>query len=378
MTSVCGLALALSATALHAQEPGITKSEVLIGAFLPLQSGLAGGAAQVRDGAMAYVQHINEKGGVNGRKIRWVFENDSYNPQQAVAVTKKLVERDGIFAIVSPLGTATALAVLPYVVQKKIPMIGPVVGSPKLLEPTEREVFGILPSGIRRGQAVAKHAVDGMAGKKIAVLFQNDDFGKDLRDGVKDQLKTVGQSIVGETSYEPSDIDMSAQVAKLRAAEPDVVVLAGIPKPVSLFVNEAAKQGWQPKFVGSSPISDPLMPELAGKNADDINIVYDVALPNMPEAAQANEILAKYGSSTRPGYFAYNGMIGMMLFVEALKRAGAEPTREAIITELEKLKDFRSEIFPPLSYSPGNHAGVSSYGLAKWKDGKLDVIKSWK
>ncbi len=378
ITIACGLAFAMSGTALYAQDSGVTKTEVLIGAFLPLQSGLAGGAAQVRDGALAYVQHINENGGVNGRKLRWLFENDSYNPQQAVAVTKKLVERDGIFAIVSPLGTATGLAVLPYVAQKKIPMLGPVAGSPRLLEPKEREVFGVLPSGIRRGQAVAKHAVEGMAGKKIAVFFQNDDFGKDLRDGVKEQLKAAGQSIVGEALYEPNDIDMSSQVAKLRAADPDVVVLAGIPKPVSLFVNEAAKQGWQPKYVGSSPISDPLMAELAAKNADDINIVFDVALPNMPESAKANEILAKYTSQTRPGYFVYNGMIGMMLFVEALKRSGPEPTRAAIIAELEKLKDFHSDIFPPISYSADNHAGVSSYGLAKWKNGKLEVLKSWK
>jgi len=82
----CGLAVAMSGTALYAQDSGVTKTEVLIGAFLPLQSGLAGGAAQVRDGALAYVQHINENGGVNGRKLRWLFENDSYNPQQAVAV----------------------------------------------------------------------------------------------------------------------------------------------------------------------------------------------------------------------------------------------------------------------------------------------------
>lgn len=360
-----------------AAENGITKDEIVIGAFLPLQSGLAAGAAQVRDGANAYAQYINDQGGINGRKIRWITENDSYNPQQAVAATRKLVERDEIFAIVSPLGTVTSLAVLPYVSQKKIPMIGPIVGSPKLLEPAEREVFGVLPSGVNRGRAVARHAVEEMKGKSIAIFAQNDDFGKDVRDGVSEHLKSAGQSLVAEASYAPNDADMSSQVARLRAANPDVVILAGIPKPLSLFINEAAKQGWNPKYVGPSQLSDPLMVELAGKNVDGTEIIFDVALQNSPAASKANEILAKYAPQTRPGYFAYNGMIGMMLFAEAVKRAGPEPTREKVITELEKFKDFRSDIFPPVSYSPGNHAGVKTFGVAKWVDGKLEVVKGW-
>lgn len=358
-------------------ENGVTKDEIVIGAFLPLQSGLAAGAAQVRDGALAYAQHINDQGGINGRKIKWLTENDSYNPQQAVAATRKLVDRDEIFAVVSPLGTVTAMAVLPYLVQKNIPMIGPVVGSPKLLEPTDRVVFGVLPSGVTRGKAVAQHAVEEMKGKSIAVFSQNDDFGKDVRDGAVEYLKSKGMSIAAEASYAPNDADMSSQVAKLRAANPDVVVLAGIPKPLSLFINEAAKQGWKPKYVGPSQLTDPLMVELSGDNVNGTEIIYDVALQNSPAASEANAILAKYAPQTRPGYFAYNGMIGMMLFAEAVKRAGTEPTREKVITELEKLQQFKSGIFPPISYAPNNHAGVKTFGVAKWENGKLEMVKGW-
>src|SRR5665647_812449 len=107
-----GAALGICIAAVAA-EPGITKDKIVIGAFLPLQSGLAAGASQLRDGADAYFKYVNDTGGIHGRKIEWVVENDSYDPQQTMAVAKKLVDRDGVFAIVSTLGTATNLAVLP-------------------------------------------------------------------------------------------------------------------------------------------------------------------------------------------------------------------------------------------------------------------------
>ncbi|WP_137390980.1 ABC transporter substrate-binding protein [Rhodoligotrophos defluvii] len=360
-----------------AQATGVTEDKVVIGAFLPLQSGLAAGAVQVRDGTNAYLRHVNENGGVNGRKIEWLVENDSYNPQQSVAAARSLVERDGIFAFVSTLGTVTNLAVLPYIKQRQVPLIGPIVGSPTLLEPEAKEVFGILPTGVERGRALARYILDDLKAEKIAILYQNDDFGKDPYDGLVEVLKEAGKEIVAEASYEPNDIDMSSQVARLRSAEPDVVVLAGIPKPVALFLKTAEAQGWAPTWVGPSLLADPLFAELGGSAVEGMHIVFDVALPNMPEAQATNEILAKYAPNTRPGYFAYNGVIGAMLFVEALKRIEGEPTRETLIEAMESIKDFKSGIFPPITYSEEDHAGVDKFGVAIWKGGKLEIIKSW-
>src|SRR6266568_938636 len=108
------LAITHYARAAVAAEVGISSDRILIGAYLPLQGGLAAGASQLRDGADAYFKHVNDQGGIHGRKIEWLVENDSYNPQQTMAIVKKLVDRDGVFALVSTLGTATNLAVLPY------------------------------------------------------------------------------------------------------------------------------------------------------------------------------------------------------------------------------------------------------------------------
>lgn len=371
------LAGACIASPSRAQAPGVTEDEVLVGAFLPLQSGLAAGAVQVRDGTNAYIQHVNENGGVNGRQIEWLVENDSYNPQQSVAAARSLVERDGIFAFMSTLGTVTNLAVLPYIQQRHVPLIGPIVGSPRLLEPEAKEVFGVLPTGVERGRAIGKYVIEDLDAERIAILYQNDDFGKDPYDGLVEVLEEAGRELVAEASYEPSDIDMSSQIARLRGAEPDVVVLAGIPKPVALFLNTAEKQGWNPTWVGPSLLADPLFAELAGTAVEGMHIVFDVALPNMPEAQEANEILTQYAPDTRPGYFAYNGMIGAMLLVEALKQIEGEPTRDALMEAMESIKDFESGIFPPITYSEEDHAGVDKFGIAVWRGGELEVTRSW-
>src|SRR5918911_509811 len=119
------LALALAAAMSVQAEPGIKKDRIILGSYLPLQSGLAAGATQMKEGTEAYFKWINDQGGINGRKIEWIVENDSYNPQQTVAVVKKLVDRDGVFAMVSTLGTVTAVAVLPFLAQRGVPIVNP-------------------------------------------------------------------------------------------------------------------------------------------------------------------------------------------------------------------------------------------------------------
>ncbi|MEQ8366906.1 MAG: ABC transporter substrate-binding protein, partial [Roseicyclus sp.] len=172
------MVMALGAGGAIADQRGVTDDTVTIGAFLPLQSGLAAGAAQVRSGGNAYFDHINKQGGVNGRKIEWITENDSYNPQETVSVARSMIDREGILAFVGTLGTVTNLAVLPLLEQKKVPLIGAIAGSPKLLEPTSEYVFGILPSGDKVGAKMARYVRDDLKAERIAVVYQNDPFGK--------------------------------------------------------------------------------------------------------------------------------------------------------------------------------------------------------
>jgi ABC-type branched-subunit amino acid transport system substrate-binding protein len=371
-------AYALSPLA-FAADPGIKKDKIIIGAYLPLQSGVAAGATQVRDGADAYFRHINETGGIHGRKIEWIVENDSYNPQQALAVAKKLVDREGVFAIVSTLGTATNLAVMPYLNQRGVPLINPIGGSAKFNDPTDPNVFGLLPVGQKIGEAMVLHAVESLKAKRVAVFFQNDPFGKDPRDGAAEALQKRGLQVVAEASYAPSDVDVSAQVNALRAANPDVVLLSCITKHGALFTKEAQRLGWKPAMLASNTMGDPVTLDLGGDSLEGLQVILFTALETMdtPAVKEANALVTKYHPQTKPGYWSYLGIAGAKVFVDAAKKAGPDLTRAKLMQAMYGFGNYQPGVVPPVNWSKASHGGPTTFGWAVWKGGKLTVTKGW-
>jgi len=375
-----GAATTAVAPCARAAEAGVSKDKILLGSFLPLQSGLAAGATQMKEGCDAYFRYINEQGGVNGRRIEWLVENDSYNPQQTAAVVKKLVDRDEVFAFVSTLGTVTNLAVLPFLHQRGVPIINPAGGHKLLNKPTDKNVFGILPLSSEIGESMADYAVNELGAKRVAIFFQNDQFGKDQRDGAVETLMKHNLRAVAEASYVPSDVDISAQVVALKQANPDTVLLGVIPKHGALFAKEAQRLGWSPKIVGHNTMADPVVLDLAGDKALNgiyVNLMTAVSTMDQPAVRKANEILAKYYPETKPGYYPYLGMAGGIIIVEGIKRAGRDLTRTKLINALEALGHFEPGIVPPIDWSASYHGGPKTFGYAQWRNGKLVVLKSW-
>jgi ABC-type branched-subunit amino acid transport system substrate-binding protein len=375
-----GAATTMLPRAAWSAEPGVTKDKIILGSFLPLQSGLAAGATQMKEGCDAYFKSVNESGGVNGRKIEWIVENDSYNPQQTAAVVKKLVDRDDVFALVSTLGTVTAVAVLPFLAQRGVPIVNPAGGHMLLNKPTDKNVFGILPMSSEIGESMVDFAVTKLGAKRIAIFFQNDQFGKDQRDGAVAALKKLNMEPVAEASYVPSDVDVSAQAVAIKQADPEVIILGVIPKHGALFVKEAQRLGWKPKMVGHNTVADPVVLDLAGAEALEgvyVNLMTAVDSMDTPAVKKANEILAKYYPQTKPGYYPYLGMAGGIIIVEAIKRAGNDLTRAKLISSLEGLGHFEPGVLPPIDWSATYHGGPKSFGYAQWKGGKVVVLQGW-
>jgi branched-chain amino acid transport system substrate-binding protein len=362
-----------------AQTRGVAKDKIKVGAFQPLTGILAAEGKQAAEGARAYFSSINDMGGVNGRKFEYLVENDNYDPQQTMAATRKLVERDQIFAVVAPLGTATGMAVLPYLLKQNVPLIGSLSGSTALLNSKESLVFGAMLEGVVAGAAAAEWAIANIKPKKAAIFFQNDKFGMDGKDGMEQALKKAGVEIVDLAGHPTTDTDLSAMVLKVKQANPDTVFIYSIPKPTSMFLREAQKLGWKPNFVGANPLAIPDVGRLAGNAADGLKIVYYTALGDStdPLVVEKVAILKKYAPDVVPGYMPFHGMLGALLTVEGFKKAGPEPTVESFIKGLETLKDFETGLVPPITYAPGKHAGATRFAVAEWKDGKLTVIKKW-
>ncbi|UYO94820.1 ABC transporter substrate-binding protein [Pollutimonas sp. M17] len=376
---VAGLTSLLMGTSAFAADPGVSKSEIHIGSFLPLQGGLSAGANQYKDGLDAYLKWVNKNGGVNGRKIRISFENDNYNPQQAVSAAKKLVDRDGVFAIVGTLGTTNNLAAIPYLASRGVPLIGPLGSHPSINTPTERIVFPISPLGTAHGRSLTEFAQKDLGAKTVAVFYQDDQYGKELMQGVEKYARENGMEVVGRASYVPSDVDFSAQVMSLRATNPDVVFMAVVPKPGALFLREAQKIGWDSKFLAPHLMADDISLKLGGDALEGLYVNLYAAHRSMDTQVVKDAVAAmeEFAPKTAPDYWAFMGMSGAHLFVEALKRIDGEPTREKLMDALETLGDYDSGVIPPVMYTAKGHAGPTKFGFAQVQKGQIKVLKHW-
>lgn len=374
------VAAAVSLTALAAQaEPGVTDKEIRVGSVLPLQSGLSAGATQYRDGLDAYFKWVNANGGINGRKVVWSVENDSYNPQQAVAAVKKLVDRDEVFAVVGTLGTTNTLAMLPFLKQRGVPLLGPLGSHPNINEPDDRNVFPMSPMGPAHGRSLALFANENLKAKKLAVFYQDDQYGKELLSGAKKYAAENGMTVVGEAAYVPSDVDVSAQVLSLSKTQPDAVLMAVIPKQGALFLLAAQRIGFKSAFLAPQLMADPIALQLGGDAINGLYVNVYVAQESMttPAVKEAKEILAKYAPQTPPGYWAFAGMSGAKMFYLAAQKVGKDLTREKLIAQLNSTGKFSTGLVPPVTYTEARRAGPESFGYAQWDGGKVKVLKIW-
>jgi ABC-type branched-subunit amino acid transport system substrate-binding protein len=271
------------------------------------------------------------------------------------------------------------LAVLPFLAERKVPLINPAGGHEKLNAPTDPNVFGLLPVGQAIGEAMATHAVDKLNAKRVAVLFQNDPFGKDPRDGAAAALEKRGMKIVGEASYVPSDVDLSAQAVALKATDADAVILSCITKQGALFLKEAQRLDWKPKYVAQNTMGDPITADLAGSAVNDVVVILFTATETMntPAVKEANEMMAKYHPDTKPGYWSYLGIAGAKAFVEGARRAGPDLTRPKLLDALYSLGHFEPGVVPPVNWRKASHGGPTTFGWAVWKSGKLAVTEGW-
>ena len=211
----------------------------MFGSHVPLTGPLAAGGEELSAGAKAYFKHINDQGGVNGHTIDYQAVNDRYNPQEAVAATRQLVQRDGAVAIVSTLGTATGLAVLPYLEQQNVAYVAALSGDARLLGAKPDSVtFGVAPTGLEMGGSLGRYAVEEVGAERVAAFYQNDAYGTDGRDGFRAQAEEAGAEYVADAPYEVGNTNYSAQIRRLRQAKPDVVCLYVLPSTAAEFLTQ--------------------------------------------------------------------------------------------------------------------------------------------
>jgi branched-chain amino acid transport system substrate-binding protein len=361
-----------------ASDPGITKDQILIGAYLPYSSP-ANPAWQFEGGVMTYLNAINEAGGIHGRKIKWKGEDDAYQPNKTIAACKKLVEQDKIFALLSPAGIPTTFAVLPYLEKQNVPLLFPYAPIMPLEIPVKRTVFLLAPAVERQYYASIDYAIRELGAKRISLIGQ---AGPNPKDYMLYRMKQSGLSPVGDfEEYKIGQTDFSALVAKFKQLNPDFVSLGAIPVAGSLILKEAQKQGWNPQFgfMSHNVMYDEEFIRLVGNAGEGFRTFQQMKSPwDMdPEVVEFRDRLKKYYPKYTPSPHMMYSYVAARIFCEAMKKAGPEPTREKLITALESMTGADIGFMKPLTFSPTQHLGCLSLRVNQLQKGKYVPVSDW-
>ena len=378
------IAAALAASPALAQkkyDPGASDKEIKIGNINPY-SGPASAYGTIGKTIGAYFKKINDEGGINGRKINYVSYDDGYSPPKAVEMARKLVEQDEVLLIFQSLGTPSNSAIHKYMNAKKVPQLFVATGACKWNDPKDFPwTMGWQPNYQTEGAIYAKHILKTTPNAKIAVLYQNDDYGKDYLKGFKDGLGAKASMIVKEVSYEVADPTVDSQMVQLQASGADTFFNITTPKFAAQAIRKAHDSGWKPVHylnnVGAS-IGSVLTPAGLDKSVGLISMAY---LKDPMDSSWAKDAAILDWTAFMKKYYPEGNLADASTFygwavaqtmVQVLKQAGDNLTRENVMKQAASLKDFVLPAALPgimINTSATDFAPFQSMQLAKF-DGK--------
>lgn len=315
--------------------PGVTDDTIVLGMTAPL-TGPAAAYADAAKGVEAYFDSVNDKGGVNGRKIKLIVRDDAYDPAKTVSQTTRLVDTDKVFALVGGVGSAPQLSVYKDLNAKKVPNLLINSALDVFVDPVLPFVSITLPSTTTEQNNLITYARSEFKDAKIGILLQNDDVGHAMTDVWKG---AYGADVVAAESFDTTDTDVSNQMGTLRKAGADVVVFLGTSKFTALGLLAMERDGWEVPRIAQSNAFDATVVKTAGKAADGV-ITTSALKPfdgDDPAIASALDIIAKHGKGLAPSQIALNGIANAMIMENILKDAGKDLTRESLMKAHDSL-----------------------------------------
>lgn len=371
----------------HAAD-GVTDTEIHIGQWGP-QTGPAAPWGSVARGTDAYFKMLNAEGGIHGRKIVYHYFDDGYNPAKTVAGVKQLQESShGIFAWVGGVGSATGMAVKDYLMERKVPWVSPSAGSLAWIDPPQKYLFAVYPLYVIEAKALVKYAVETLQKKRIAIVYQNDEYGKNGVKGAKHQLASYGMELVAAIPQNVSDTDLKPHVTKLIKSEADTVLLWMGPAGAARTLGTARAMRFTPQWMNSSTLSDyPLMYKITRGLWEGVITASFGAMPNSDDPLVLKYKKDAYeqfaAKDERWGTFFIAGMGFAEPLVEGLKRAGRNLTRETLVEAMEGIRNFQG-IMGKVSFKPFDpndimsRQGQTSVFIAQClKNGEAKILTEW-
>ena len=374
--------LALAASHAAAQSQGVSKNEILIGSIQDLSGPIAAYGKQTRNGMLLRIEELNEQaGGIHGRKIRLQVEDSQYDPKKAVLAAQKLVNQDKIFAMVAHIGTTNNLATMPIQFEKNVPNIFPITASRQMFEPFHKLKFATGPTYFDQMRIFVPKVAKEKGSQKVCSISQDDDFGAEVVAGAEAGLKTMNMALVEKTTFKPAATDFSSQVARMKAAGCDMVVMGGIVRETIGPIAESRKTGFNPVFLSSQAGYTDLIHKLGRQAMDGLYATMSVQIPYLDDASQPLRFWAtKYQTkfNEEPTVFAIYGYQAMETLINAAQKAGPNLTTDSFVKAMETIK-FPADIFgaPESSYGPKKRQGFDQVRLSQIQNGKWKVISDY-
>jgi ABC-type branched-subunit amino acid transport system substrate-binding protein len=367
----------LAATALPAQaaEVGVTSTQIKLGMTVPMTGTASLGYNKIPGAAKAYFDYLNENGGIYGRKITLVVKDDRYVPTEAVSKTNELILKDKVMALLAPLGTANVKAVASSVnpARRGIPVMFVNTGFSGFADTKKYPTtYTVLPSYVMEAKIMGQYINENFAGKKIGLLYQDDDFGTDALAG----FKTAGTNFAIKVPYASGSqaaATAAGWITKFKSAEVDVVILFGVTSASLYMLATAAQLKYAPQWMIGSVGGDATTLKLAGVPA---GVLYNaIGFSPVPATTDMKDEYVKlfsdiYAKAVPGSAFDLNVLLGMnsaFMAAQALKAAGQNPTRKSLLAAIDsKGATFANSALVPLGYSKTSHVGLTGYWVGKF------------
>jgi len=373
LTIVAAAALAATATQASAETRGVTKTEITLGMHTDLSGVAATYGVSSANGVKMRLDEANDAGGINGRKINVIIEDQAYQVPKAVQACNKLINRDNVFAFVASLGTPMNNACFKDQLAAGVPNLFPLSAARSMFEPYVRLKFYGAATYVDQIRSAVSYFVKEKSKKSICVMYQDTDFGKEIVIGAEMQAKQLGIKIAAMSAHKPTDQDFTASLTNLKAAGCDLVLMGTIVRDTIIPYVAARKMGWTDvDFVGSAAVYDGVVGAAQGMDG-----LYAMGLTEMPYSDSPVESVRKFVAAYKakynvdPNIGAVYGYVAADLTLAGLKNAGADLTLDSFIKGLESIRNYRDSFKgPEVNFGPNIRQGANSSFLAVVKDGR--------
>ncbi|MEE9210244.1 MAG: ABC transporter substrate-binding protein [Kiloniellales bacterium] len=378
LTSIVVFAL-ISVVPFAAQgEPGVFDDRIVFGQSAAFKGPAAALGLGMRQGILAAFEEANAGGGVNGRKLELVSYNDGYEPNKAIENTKRLIQEDEVFALIGEVGTPTSKAAQPIATDAGVPFIGPFTGAEFLRNPYKRTVVNVRASYYQETEAMVEHLVADLGVTRIAILYQDDSYGRAGLAGVELALEKRDMELVAEGTYRRNTTAVKRAVLSIRKGKPEAVIMIGAYKPCAAFIKVARKVGLDAKFLNVSFVGSKALAKELAEAGEGVIVTQVVPFPedaSNPLVARYHKALEQQSPDAEAGFVSLEGFLVGRLTVSVLEQLGDAVTRDGFLDKIAEIGSFDLDGIP-LTYDPEDNQGMDQVFLTVIQsDGRFKAVE---